>query len=153
MTTHDFTLNLKFLKGNMMIFKQYFGGQLSELWYLHSPVSVLKLKRKKRAETEFSDCLNWQSWTYAKTVCSEIFIPVLFLPLTSYHKWPNLMVMVKYILKKYKMGLVFPRWDLIVILPIYQCISFPWLSIKVVWDTLQYFQGWQDSKKWLQLRF
>ena len=24
------------------------------------------------------------------------------------------------------------------------------LRLKVVWDTLQYFQGWQDSKKWLQ---
>ena len=28
---------------------------------------------------------------------------------------------------------------------------FKWgAMLKVVWDTLQYFQGWQDSKKWLQ---
>ena len=26
-------------------------------------------------------------------------------------------------------------------------------DIKVVWDTLQYFQEWQDSKKWLQPQF
>ena len=28
-----------------------------------------------------------------------------------------------------------------------------YIELKVVWDTLQYFQGWQDSKKWLQQRF
>ena len=33
------------------------------------------------------------------------------------------------------------------------CTRTMWLCVKVVWDTLQYFQGWQDSKKRLQPRF
>ena len=51
-----------------------------------------------------------------------------------------------------KLGLVLNQFGKLFI-----CVSnvfcFFGTSFKVVWNTLQYFQRWQDSKKWLQPRF